>query len=134
MAPAETVLGFDFGRRRIGVAVGQQITRTATALETITVGARELDFELITRLVESWRPDRFVVGLPVTADGGEHALHGAIRKFARRLEGTYHKPVSFIDERLSSYAAADEQQAVKRVGLDAVAAQLIIETWFETLA
>lgn len=130
MARAQTVLAFDFGFKRIGTAVGQDVTRTAEALETVTVRNRQVDWAAISRLVETWQPDRFVVGRPRTGDGRPNELGLAIEKFARRIEGRYRRPVSLIDERLSSYAAADESAGPSRAGLDAVAARLILETWF----
>jgi putative Holliday junction resolvase len=122
------VLAFDFGRRRIGVAVGQEVTRTAEALNTVAVRDDRPDWAAITTLVETWRPDLFVLGRPGTADGGATALDAALERFARRLEGRYQRRVSFVDERLSSYAAGAGPH--RRGGLDAAAARVILETWF----
>lgn len=128
--PLTTVLAFDYGTRRLGAAVGQDLTATATALETITVRQQRPDWTAISRLVDTWRPDRFVLGMPFTADGTPHPLATDIQRFARKLEGRYHKPVSLIDERLSSYAAEQQTLAVRRAGLDAVSACHILESWF----
>lgn len=122
-------LGFDFGLRRIGAAVGQQISGTAQALETIAVNNLRPDWDAITSLVEVWQPDLFVLGRPQHEDGSDTTLGRAIDKFARRLQGRYHKPVSYIDERLSSYAALNDGTEVRRSGLDAAAARIILETW-----
>jgi len=124
-----TVLAFDFGRRRIGVAVGQEVTRTAEALSTIAVRDDRPDWAAITAVVETWRPDLFVLGRPRNADGGATALDAALARFARRLEGRYGRRVSFVDERLSSYAAG-AAPCPGRGGLDAAAARVILETWF----
>ena len=124
-----TVLGFDFGLRRIGLAVGQDLTGTAEALKTLEVRNGQVDWNAIGELVEQWQPQLFVLGRPTSADGRPPSIDDAIARFARRLEGRYRRPVSFVDERLSSYAAADEAES-GRVGLDAVAARLILETWF----
>ena len=125
---AETVLGFDYGERRLGVAVGQTVTRTAQALVTLAMRDGQPDWPTLARLVAEWRPARLVVGRPTSEDGSPHVMAPAIERFARRLEGRYRLPVAFVDERLSSYAAC-EDPASKRVGLDAVAARNLLETW-----
>lgn len=127
---ARTALAFDFGLRRIGTAVGQDVTGTAQALETVAVRDGRPDWQAISRLVETWQPELFVIGRPLPADGSAPELGPAIEKFARRLQGRYYKPVSFIDERLSSYAALGDARNAERLGLDAVAARFILETWF----
>lgn len=126
------MLAFDFGLRRIGTAVGQDLTGTARALTTVAVRNGQVDWEAIARLVDTWQPDMFVLGRPETADGAPHPLHAAIDRFARRLHGRYGRTVSFIDERLSSHAAAADPASA--AGVDAVAAQLILESWFGTAA
>ena len=123
-----TALGFDYGERRIGVAVGQTEVRTAEALLTLKVRNGQIDWPAITRLIEQWKPAQLVIGLPSTDDGNAHPNAEPIARFARRLAGRFHLPVAFVDERLSSYAATEDPQ-VRRVGLDAVAARLILETW-----
>ncbi|MEX2479882.1 MAG: Holliday junction resolvase RuvX [Gammaproteobacteria bacterium] len=122
-------MAFDFGHKRIGVAVGQDLTGTARALETITVRNGRIDWEAIAALVDAWRPEQFVLGRPRTADGAPHVLDHAIERFARRLQGRYGRPVAFIDEHLSSHAARADPECA-RAGLDAVAARLILESWF----
>jgi putative Holliday junction resolvase len=128
---ARTVLAFDYGERRIGVAVGQEVTATAEPLATVVVRNGQIDWDAIAALVETWQPALFVLGRPTTDDGAPHRLAAAIERFARRLEGRYRRPVSLIDERLSSYAA-EHDPAVARHGIDAVAARVILETWFAT--
>ena len=123
-----TALGFDYGERRIGVAVGQSLTRTAEALVTLPVRHGQVDWPAIARLIDTWRPQQLVVGLPGTDDGQPPANADAIARFARRLNGRFKLPVAFVDERLSSYAASEDPDT-RRVGLDAVAARLILETW-----
>jgi len=121
-----TVLGFDYGTRRIGVAVGQTVTRTAQPLTSIAVRQGRPDWTAIARLVEEWQPQRFVVGRPTHADGRAHALDAAVHRFARRLQGRFGRPCAFVDEHLSSYAAAADATAS---GIDAAAARLILESW-----
>lgn len=129
MTGTRTVLAFDYGRRRIGVAIGQELTGSATPLATVAVHHGRIDWNAIGRLVETWQPDLFVLGCPATADGKPHPLAAEIARFARRLGGRYHREVALIDERLSSHAAQDAA-APPRTGLDAIAAGLILESWF----
>ena len=124
-------LGFDYGEKRIGIAVGQTLTQTASAIKTITTTNRKIDWNSITILVKEWAPEIFVLGSPSLKSGREHTLALKIEKFSHRLTGRYQRPVEFIDERLSSRAALDYEQEVDRAGLDAVAAKLILETWFQ---
>ena len=126
---ANTVLAFDFGTRRIGVAVGQNATGTAQALATVRVRQGRPDWDALSRVIDQWAPDLLVLGLPATDDGSTHPLASPIDRFARRLEGRFGIPVSFVDERLSSYVAEQDPES-KRVGVDAVAARVILESWF----
>lgn len=128
---AQTVMAFDFGTRRIGVAVGQTVSRTATALDVLLVKNGEPPWPSLEGLINEWRPDQLVVGMPDTADGKPPALQEPIERFARRLSGRYGLPVSFVNEHLSSYAARDA--GAGGAELDARAARMILETWFEQL-
>ncbi len=140
LPPSGTVLGFDFGTRRIGVAVGQTVTGTASALETLHSRDGGPDWKGITRLLQTWRPVALVVGLPVHMDGAEHELTKAARRFGNRLHGRYHLPVFHQDERLSSHEA--EQMLAERGGvgsddkgeIDKLAAQLILQSWLDQQA
>ncbi|MCP5145049.1 MAG: Holliday junction resolvase RuvX [Gammaproteobacteria bacterium] len=128
-APA-TLLAFDFGRRRIGIAVGQTISATASPLQTVEAtrdGA--INWAVIEKLVVEWRPDALVVGIPSHADGSEHPLSARIQRFARQLGGRFALPVHLIDERLSSHAAEAFAGTTSRHRLDAHAAQIILETY-----
>lgn len=120
------MLGFDFGERRIGVAVGQSVTATATALTTISVRNRRPDWAALSELFATWRPERCVVGQPTHADGTAHALTPRIDRFCRQLEGRFGAPVDTVDERLSSF----EARSRGATALDAEAACVILETWF----
>ena len=130
---ARTLLGFDYGTRHIGVAVGQQITHTATALETLALRHHRPDWSAITRLIAEWQPQAFVIGVPLNRDGSESPVTRAARRFGQQLHGRYQLPVHTIDERLSSHAAAElmqhapEQKA--RGDVDKFAAQIILQTW-----
>lgn len=125
MVSERIILAFDFGDKRIGVAVGQTISRTASPLATLKARGGRPDWAAIARLIENWTPNILLVGLPSHADGSPHRLAPAIERFARRLHGRFRLPVQFIDERLSS-VEADHRRAHDR---DAVAAQVILETW-----
>jgi len=130
-----TLLGFDYGRRRIGVAIGQDITATASALCTISAGPTGPDWAGIDRLVSEWQPGAMVVGLPRHADGSDSDSSVAARDFARQLETRYGLPVHLMDERLSSVAAEELQrqhEAHAKTGLDALAARIILQDWLDT--
>lgn len=132
-AVEQTVLAFDFGEKRVGVAVGQTVSRTAQALTTIAVKRGCVDWTKVAAIVEDWDPTSFVIGMVMTADGAPHSLAIMIERFARQLTGRFKRPVSFVDERLSSYIARGHASA-GRHDVDALAAQVILETWLEESA
>ena len=129
----QTLLGLDFGTQRIGIAVGQSITGTATALCTIKSRNGKPDWSRITELINHWRPDALVVGLPLHDDGSDSDISKAARKFTQQLQGRYRLPVHNMDERLSTHAAKQhmKQQSSKQE-VDAVAAMIILQNWLET--
>ncbi len=126
-----TLLGFDFGPRKIGVAVGQTITGSATPLTTLRSHRDRPDWERIERLVREWRPSAAVVGLPFNMDDTETEIAPRARRFARQLEGRFGLEVHLIDERLTSIEARRRlgKGATSREVVDAMAAKLILETW-----
>lgn len=123
----QTLLCFDCGKKRIGTAVGQTITATASELEIIKTINEKPDWENISRLIKEWSPDRLVVGKPLQLDGSRQEMTDLAERFSRQLEGRYHLPVDLIEEQLSSYEARRELKSTRE--LDAVAARLILETW-----
>jgi putative Holliday junction resolvase len=134
------VLSFDFGLRRIGVAVGQFTTCTATSLETVS-HATEPDWEAIDRLVKEWKPQSFVVGLPLSLQGDETDMSRAARSFGEQLTQRYAREAIFVDERLSSHAAQQHFVEMRADGgskrkdaskLDAIAARIILENWLQS--
>lgn len=134
---AETVLAFDFGLRRIGIAVGQRITGTASAVATVANRADGPDWGRIDELVREWQPQRLIVGLPSTADGKPGPLAAHIEDFCTAL-GRYSLPLETVDERLSSREAGDRLRASRQQGarrrlsrgtVDAAAAAVIAERW-----
>ena len=124
----KSLLCFDFGTKRIGVAVGQTITQTATPLQTVRNINNHPDGNNIEQLIDEWQPDALVVGLPLNMMDEVQEMTIASEKFMRQLHGRFHLPVYSIDERLSSFEAA--QRTGKTTDLDPVAAQAILETWF----
>ena len=133
-----TVLGFDFGTARIGVAVGETEVGMAQPIEVIEGEANEPRFAAISKLIDEWRPQTLVVGLPMHLDGTEHEMSARARRFANQLKGRYRLPVLLVDERLTSVEAesmlaqAGHGWKARKRHLDAVAAQRILQTWFET--
>ena len=136
-APNGTVLAFDFGETRIGVAEGDAEVGTAHPISTVTGESNDAKFAAIARLIKEWQPKHLVVGLPVYNDGTEHELTRLSRKFGRRLHGRFNLPVYWVDERMSSLYAESllaEAQVFGRKQkqvLDQVAAQAILQGFFE---
>lgn len=132
------LLGFDFGMRRLGVAVGQQVTMSARPLETVAVQQGKPDWSRVDALVAEWNPSALVVGLPLQLDGSEQAITTAARSFATTLGQRTGRCVHFCDERFSSREAATRFAAQRQAGtkrrrhadnLDAMAAAVILESW-----
>ncbi len=136
--PTLTVLGFDYGARRIGVAVGNTFTGDARALSVVGNGDNGVDWIRVASVVREWRPNALLVGLPLMLDGSEQATSKAARTFAGALGERYKLPVHMVDERLSSVEASHRFAARRASGqtrrknaseLDAIAAEVIVETW-----
>jgi putative Holliday junction resolvase len=133
-----TLLAFDFGTRRIGVATGESLLGSAHPLTVIHAEANAERLAAIARLIAEWQPVALVVGLPVHVDGTPHEITQLATKFGERLQKRFDLPVFYADERLTS---RDAEARLRETGrnsrsakplLDAVAAQLILQTWFET--
>jgi putative holliday junction resolvase len=127
-----SLLGFDFGSHKIGIAVGQTVTATASPLTTLSYIKQKPDWNGIEKLISEWKPDTIIVGLPFQMDDKEAELAVRARKFARQLEGRFKIPVEMIDERLTSKEASNRlgKKAAKDATLvDSMAAKLILETW-----
>lgn len=123
----QTLLGFDFGTRRIGVAVGQTLTASARALTTVKMTQQKPDWDHIGRLIAEWQPQALIVGIPLTMHDTKQPMTDRARAFARKLAGRYRLPVHGVDERLSSRAAREQRQSSHDV--DPEAARVILETW-----
>ena len=138
VASALTLLGFDFGARRIGVAVGNTVSMSAREVGVLDVRESGPDWEALDRWIREWRPARLVVGDPATLDGAEQPIRKRARAFARELGRRYQLPVEQVDERTSSIEAAQRFAAGRASGLrkrhqaaqlDALAAVIILERW-----
>jgi len=121
------LLGFDFGTRNIGVAVGQMITRTAQPLQNVNSQNGRPDWNAIAALISEWNPQALVVGVPYHLDGRRQPMTEIAERFCRQLEGRFGLPVYRSDERLSSVAAAEIED--NKHSIDALAARIILEDW-----
>jgi putative Holliday junction resolvase len=139
--PRGHLLSFDFGKRRIGVAVGQAHTGTASALDTVA-NSQQPDWSAIGRLVDEWKPTLFVVGLPLSKDGGETPMSTESRNFGKKLGSRFGVEVAYFDERLTSRDAERQFAGMRAEGkarrkdarrLDALAAKIILENWLQSL-
>lgn len=136
--PECCALGFDFGERRIGVAVGDRLLGITHPLCTIDTEITATRFMRIEQLIAEWKPQVLIVGLPTHADGTEHDMTRLARRFANRLNGRFGLPVALVDERHTSLLAESMLHEAGLHGrkqkpvLDQVAAQAILQTWFET--
>ena len=123
-----TVLAFDYGTKRIGVAVGNSLTKSSEALNQINNSSEEFRFKSVEQLILQWNPSVVVVGLPLHPDGAEHAMTQKARRFGQQMVGRYSKPVYFVDERYSSVVLEGDVQYQE--SLDSHAAALILEQFF----
>lgn len=137
-ATLQRLLGFDFGLRSIGVAVGNRLTGTATPCGAVAAREGKPDWAALDRLFAEWKPDALVVGLPLNMDDSDTSITDAVRRFSRRLSARYHLRAFLVDERLSTREASgrldgDPAGAPGRprskAENDAAAACLILETW-----
>lgn len=133
-----SLLAFDYGTKKIGVACGQTLTATASPLPAIKADNGVPDWDAITRIITEWKPDALVVGLPLNMDGSESELSRRAEKFSRQLNGRYKLPCVTIDERLSTREARDisrhnaeasGRRFDHRKHIDSLSAQLILESW-----
>lgn len=130
------VMGFDFGTKRIGVAIGQTVTQTARPLDTLLAKAGEPNWDMLAKLLKKWNPDTLIVGIPLNMDGTDQTISHSAREFAEQLRLRFHLPVEEMDERLTTKDARERlfaeggYKALQDGQVDKVAAQLIINNWF----
>ena len=133
------VLGFDFGQKRIGIAVGNNISKTARALTTIDSLSNNQKFEVIQKIIEEWQPVSIVVGVPFNIDGSEHRITNLSKKFAKQLEQKYSLPTHLIDERYTSIEASHEIKdkkidlKKKKLLIDQIAAKIILQSYLDQI-
>ena len=123
-----TVMAFDYGTRRIGVAIGNTLTQTGQPIQIIAENGVDARFGLIEALIQEWQPDQLVVGLPCHPDGAPHEMTVKAKRFGNQLHGRFHLPVDWVDERYTS--AILEGNPEMRDNLDAQSAALILEQYF----
>ncbi len=130
-------MGFDFGLRQIGVAVGNCLLGTTQPLAVLRAKEGVPDWQVVTQLINEWRPDLLVVGDPINMDGSDSELSTRARKFARRLHGRLGLPVAMADERLSSFEAKQLSRErghrgdYRRHPVDSQAAELVLRSWLD---
>lgn len=123
-----TILAFDYGTRRVGVAVGNTETKASQALKTISATNADGLFRELESLLKEWQPDQIIVGLPTHPDGAEHEMTAKAKRFGNQLHGRFNVPVSWVDERYTS--AVLEGDPEMHDNLDAHSAALILEQYF----
>ena len=129
MASNNLVMAFDFGMRKIGIAVGQPITGTATPITIITATDGIPDWRIIEQLIDEWQPVLLVIGLPLNMDNSESNMSRLARKFARKLNGRFNIAFEMMDERLTSFEVRPAGKDASRP-FDHLSAQLILESYF----
>ena len=143
-ATNHTLLAFDYGRQRIGIAVGQTLTRTAQPLTTVYNHNGEPDWQAIDKLQQQWQAGTIIIGLPSNKDGTDNEVCRAVRNFAVAVEKRFHLPVHLVDERYSSASATAFLKAqrhsgrrgrqVRKEDIDKIAAAVILQSWLDDLS
>ena len=123
-----TVMAFDYGTRRVGVAVGNSVSNSGQALKMIAAPNSDAMFGEIEDLLKEWQPDRLIVGVPVYPDGTEHEMTAKARRFGNQLNGRFQLPIEWVDERYTSVVLEDDPRM--QDNLDAHSAALILEQYF----
>ena len=132
-------LAFDYGDKKIGVAVGQPVSGTATALDALKASSGQPDWQKVTKLIAEWQPLKLIIGLPLNMDGSEQPVTQRAKKFANRLHGRTGLPIELKDERLTSVSAKERLfdhegfRGLKPGLIDSVAACDILESWFDSM-
>ncbi len=133
------IIGFDFGEKRVGVAIGNNISKTAQSLITIESSSNHQKFEVIQKIMEEWQPVSIVVGVPFNVDGSEHKITMLSKKFAKQLEQKYLLPIHLIDERYTSIEANIEIKGEKinlkkkKLLIDQIAAKIILQSYLDQI-
>lgn len=136
--PEGVYISFDFGYKRIGMAVGQRITCKASPLATINANRGIPDWQVVKKSIDEWRPQALIVGVPTCIDGSEQYTTEPAKKFAKQLEEKYSLPVFLVDERLTTVEARERLFAaggykkIQKSAVDSIAACVILEQWLHT--
>ncbi|RLA04991.1 MAG: Holliday junction resolvase RuvX [Gammaproteobacteria bacterium] len=136
MGSSKCIVAFDYGEKRIGVAIGQSITETANPLKALNANSGQPNWQEVEKILKEWQPDFLVVGLPLNMDGTEQLLTKRATKFSNRLEGRFGIKVKMMDERLTSVEAREQlfsssgYKGLQKNSIDSQAACLILESWF----
>lgn len=131
------VIGFDFGMKRIGIAVGQTVTQKARPLETIPAKNGEPNWAQLSKIIKKWHPDILIVGMPLNMDGSDQSISRHTRRFAQSLKEKFQIPIFEMDERLTTKSARENlfnkggYKALQDGQVDQLAAQLILQNWFD---
>lgn len=127
-----TVLAFDFGMKRIGVAVGQSAIGVANPLDVLKAQDGIPNWDTLKTLIDTWKPQQLIVGHPINMDGSDQLITHAAKRFAGRLRHRFNIPVDQIDERMTTLAARDWafEEKGRQQSIDSIAAKLILEDWF----
>lgn len=137
MAELNTLLGFDFGLKNIGIAVGQTITGTANPVVTLKAKNGEPNWAEVEALIQKWRPDALLIGVPLNMDGTDQPITAAAKDFIKKLEDRFNIPTYSVDERLTTKAAKEivfeegGYKALQSGKVDQVAAKLMLEQWMQ---
>lgn len=129
------LLGFDYGRKFIGVAVGQTVSQTANPLTTLTTKTTEPDWQKVAELIQAWDAQGLVVGIPLNVDGSDQSMTHHARYFANQLQKRFQLPVYKVDERFTTKEARQQlfeqggYKALSKEQVDSFSAKLILETW-----
>ena len=125
------IIAFDYGEKKIGVAVGQTSTNTSSPLQIIFNKDNKTNWISISSLLDEWKPDLILLGKPLNMDGSESEIMKKIDKFYKELKSIYDADIEFVDERLTTFEARTILKGEKHINVDAHAAKILIDNWFE---
>ena len=125
------IIAFDFGEKKIGVAVGQTSTNTSSPLQIIFNKDNKTNWISISSLLDEWKPDLILLGKPLNMDGSESEIMKKVDKFYKQLKSIYDADIEFVDERLTTFEAREILKDEKQDNVDAHAAKILIDNWFD---
>ena len=125
------IIAFDYGEKKIGVAVGQTATNTSSPLQIIFNKENNINWVSISSILDEWKPNLILIGKPLNMDGSESEMMKKINKFYIKLKSIYDADIEFVDERLTTFEARIILKGEKQINVDAHAAKILIDNWFE---